>query len=468
VFTRSILSNYLGSLAGLGISKGLRFFAVALCVRMVGDFSWGEVVSTMAAFTFVGLLLDQGLGASSLLFRIRDRGADDRLLAMIPRSRAVATVVFLLALHAFHYAVHPLPPLARLYSLVLLPRAFAIDWWFHRRELFQFTLYIGSVRTLLFFLLALAFVGPGASAATVILAEMASETASVGFAWMLRRAAARRREAPGPEAPFGFRELLLFSTPFLAIGLLNAVQVSADVLILKFFFGEKTVAQYDVGARIGFLYFFLGASVIQIIRPKLSRLHGEGNEAALRSVLGACSTLLLLLSAAFLIPSLYFAEPILKFSFGFDQEVSVATFRWAALWVGTTFMTMLCSDTLLSLGKRRRYLQAAALCAGVNIAANLVLLRFLDGHAAIFAKILAELAFMSASLRSLPAGLGAVVWKLVRQQLLVLFAFVATYFAAAWLDKPRLGLVVSLCLLAFVAVRGGFFSRATFAVFRQN
>lgn len=468
MFSRSILSNYLGSVAGLAISKGLRFFAVALCVRMVGDYSWGEVVSTLAAFIFVGLLLDQGLGASALLFRLRDRAADDRLLALIPRCRLLATVVFLVGLHGFHYAIHPLPPLVRLYSLVLIPRAFAIDWWFQRRELFQFTLYVASARTLLFFALALLFVKPGASAATVVLAEMASEGASIGVAWLLRGSAGRGHTASVAEAPFRLRELLVFSLPFLAVGLLNAVQASADVLILKFFLGEKAVARYDVGARVGFLYFFLGASVIQIIRPKLTRLHAAGDMGTLGTVLEASSSLLLLLSSFFLVPSLYFAEPLLRLSFGYDQGLSVHTFRWAALWVASTFMTMLCADTLLSLGRRRDYVRGAAFCAVVNLAANVILIRTTSGYGAIFAKVLAEFAFMAFSLRLLPADLRARLRRPLTFQILTLSAFVAIYLAAARAGRPMLGLSLSLCLLALVVLRGGFFSRATLAVFRQN
>src|SRR5690606_22180793 len=115
------------------------------------------------------------------------------------------------------------------------------------------------------------------------------------------------------------------------------------------------------GLKVAILYFFVGAAVVQIIRPKLARLNLAGEVATIGRVLRTSSGALMLVSGLLLIPSLYFSEEIVSLLFGYDREVSSFTFRWAGLWVGTSFLTILCADTLLSLGRRRDYVKGALL-----------------------------------------------------------------------------------------------------------
>ncbi len=468
MISRSILSNYLGSLFGLAVSKGLRFAGVVYCIRMVGDYTWGQTVSTIALLSFLAFIIDQGLSGSPLLYHLRSRVADARLLRMISGYRLSMAVLFVAAIHLFHRVIVPLDELVLVYAFVLIPRALAVDWWFHRREQYQVTTYIASVRTLVFFGLVLVFVRPGAGAETLLFIEMAAEAVSIAFGYIMMRfsRAGATPDETGPE--FGLGDLLRFSFPFLLIALLNQVQVSMDIVLLRFFLGSEVTAQYDVGIKIGFLYFFVGATFVQIIRPKLTRLYQTGDLARVGHILRTTSSLLLLAGSLLLLPSFYFSGDIISLLYNRDGGLPAFVFQWAALWVGVSFMTMLGTDTLLSLGKRRFYLYAAGVCAVVNIAGNLVLLQVFGGHGAIFAKILSEAAFLVAALAFIPREVRSTFAASLGFQFLVLAGFVVVLLGSAAFDAPMAGFALSLAGCGLIVWRGRVFSHETFAVLRDN
>jgi len=467
LISRSILSNYLGSGIGLSVSKGLRFLGIVLCVRMVGYYTWGQVVSTLAIFSFVNFVIDQGLSGAPLLFHLQNRAADKRLWFLISMYRLATACLLIALLYLIHAFIHPLDKLILLYSFVLIPRALGIEWLFHRRELYQVILYIGSIRTALFFLCVLLFVRSGVSAERIVLIEMVSEAASIALGYLIRglgRLHGEKTEVP----QFGIRELLVFSFPFLIVGVLNNVQLSADVLFLRFLRGNEMVALYDIGSKIGFLYFFLGATIIQIIKPKLTRLYQGNDVKRMGAILRMTSAILLLLSTVFLIPSFYFSSELIGLLFRSKQPLTVFVFRWAAVWVTISFMNMLCSDTLLSLGRRKDYVRGALICALSNIGATLLLITLFSGYGVIFGRIIAEAVFLIVCFFRIPSEIRREISASLFLQVSVLAGFLALYSGSILLGHRFgwLGVSVAGCLL--IGFFGKVFTRETLALLRDN
>ena len=467
MFSRSILSNYLGALFGLALSRGLRFVGVVYCVRVVGDFTWGQTVSSLAIVSFLTLLMDQGLGASPLLFRLRERAADARLMRLISGYRLAMAAGILVTLHVVHRLMVPLDALVLTYALVLLPRALAIDWWFQRRELYQFTTYIASVRTLAFFLLAVTFVRPGAGAEVILYIEIASEAAAILFSRLLARRAAPVADVVDAE-PFGIGTLVRFSLPFLLIAVLNNIQGLGDILFLRLFAGNVDTAHYDMGMKVSMLYFFVGATLVQVLRPKLTRLHQTGDASRVILLLHTASAQLMLASSLLLLPSLYFAEPLIRMLYGRDVPLAAFVFQWGPLWVGVSFVTILTADTLLSLGRRKAYVVGAFVAALTVVAVNAVLVPRFGGHGPVFAKVLAELAFLTVAIRCLPRELVSGYRGGLFLQLGSLALLVGMYAVSHAAGVPLLGLAGSLAFLAAVAWKRRVFSRGTLAVLREN
>jgi len=435
---------------------------------MVGNYTWGQATSTLAIFSFLTFFIDQGLGSSPLLFHLQDRTVDKRLLFLLSFYRTSMAALFIAALYLIHYAFHPLDKLILIYAFVLIPRALSVDWWFLRRELYQITLYIASIRTLLFLFLVMLLVRHGTHAKVLVSIEMLSEAASVIFGYVAILGLSRNKTQKEPAFEFGIRELLIFSFPFLIIGLLNTVQSSLDIVFLRFFRGSEVVAQYDIGSKIGFLYFFLGATVIQIIKPKLTRLYHEKDTQRMGSILRTTSAILVLLSSCFLLPSLYFPSELIGLFFKKNQDLTIFVFRWAALWVSISFLTMLCSDTLLSLGRRRDYVRGAWLCAFTNIFANFILLQLFSGYGAIFAKIISEVSFLGFSLFWLPPDIRKEISDALIFQLSVLAVLIGLYGLSILCGYKLVWLSISLGICVALGFFGKVFTRATLVILREN
>lgn len=467
MFKKSIFSNYMGSLAGLIVSKGLRFFAVVLCVRTVGEYSWGQSVSTIALVSFIAFLVDQGLGSSPFLYHLSSRSADRRLLKLISFYRVGVALALIAAVQAFHYWVHPVDPFLRLYIWVLVPRALNVDWWFVRRQLFQVTLFVGSVRTLLFLGFVVLWIRPHSGASALLWAEMTTEGASIALSYLLVRF--KRREDEGEPPAIGLRDLLVFSFPFLFVGVLNTVQTSMDVIVLRFLQGNKAVASYDIGTKLGFLYFFSGATMVQILRPKLTLLHQEErNFRQIGVLLRVTSSVLLLLTALFMIPSFFFSSEVMRLVFNSPVKMTASVFQWVALWVGVSFMTMLCADTLLSLGRRRDYVRGAFVCAVCNIAGNFILIHFFSGYGAIIAKVLSEAVFLVLAFLWLPSELRREIQGSLSFHMAIVAVLVSFCLLSGFLGHREVWVALSILVAGWATYKEKVFSRETLAILRKN
>src|SRR5690606_1089669 len=92
-FSTSILSNFFWSVLNTVLSRGLRLVAITLCVRQMGAESWGEVASTVALLSLVGLLVSQGLTGLPQIFRVNERELDRPLLLNICAYRLLMAVL---------------------------------------------------------------------------------------------------------------------------------------------------------------------------------------------------------------------------------------------------------------------------------------------------------------------------------------------------------------------------------------
>gem|GEM_PF-4322736 len=396
----SIFHNYFWSLLNLGVSKGLRFAGIVLCVRQIGIINWGQVASALVAVTFIGFLVDQGLSGTPQVYKVQDRSLDWVLVRTISRYRFTLAVIVISLLHVGRIFWAFPSALVLTYSYVLLARSLAIDWIFHRREKYHLTLLINTVRTVVFFSLVALVLAKKSTPATVIAIEIASETIGLIFSYALvGRLGISADSIPGR---LPLKALLLFSLPILLTGTMDTALGSADILVLKSLTGYDETGQYDIGGKIGMFYFFLGATLIQIILPKLARLHAAADVKNMREILAATGKILLLLGTALLIPSFYFARELVTLFFKQDNSLTIFVFQWIPIWVYVTPLTMLNVVVLLATNRRKDYLIGGVLAAAVNVGANFAMISFYGGRGAVFARFASESVLLVYSFSRLP------------------------------------------------------------------
>lgn len=466
----SILKNVAWSTFFLVFSKVIRFIAIAYCVRKLGTYSWGEIAATLVTVGFLYYAVDQGLGTAPTLHKVGDRTLDGIFLKRIGLYRFCMAILIIAGVHLFDRLVFPLNPLVLLYSFALAPRALSLDWWFQRREMFHISTGMSCLRIVLFFLGTIAFVKQGDSPRIVLYLELGVEILGCLAGYLLYL---KRREKPsGPILSavdmLGYADLVRIAFPYFIIGLLNTIHQSVDIVFLQHMCGFKDVGEYDMGYRIGVFLFFVGGGIVQVLRPKLARMYGEGRHESISDVLASTAKILAALGCIFMIISLYFADEIISLVFKDAGPLTLFVFRWAPVWVATSFMTILCADTLLSLGEKSRYLRGALFCALANIGANFLLIGHFGARGAIFATLFAEAVFFAYSFAWLPASLRKPIANSLIAQICAIGAILLLFLASTHWGSKTPFLLASLAVFAAMITIQGTVKRKTLSVLSRN
>lgn len=466
IFGSSILSNASWSAFHVAASKLVRFAAVAVCVRFVGSYSWGRVAATLVTMTFLYFLVDQGTGMLPQLHKVGRRSLDRELFAKITRYRLAMAALVVTGIQLYHRFIHPLDSLLLLYSFILIPRALNLDWWFQRRELLHLSMGIVTLRTAVYCGLVFVLLPIHRRPEWVVGLDLVAEAAGLAASYLLMRRIRGPAEA-GP-AELTYAALIRLSLPLALVGVLNTVHQSVDILFLKGMCGYEAVGEYDIGYRMGSFLFFLGAAVVQAIRPKLARLGEGGDLSRMGDMLSVCSGFLMFLGCCFLTASLNFSSPILQLLFGSSGELTRFVFQMVPLWVGLSFMTILCADTVLALGKRRSYLKGAILCAACNMVGNYLLIRGFGPKGSVFATVGAEAVFFAYSFFALPQEIRSKLAAPLGLQIAGYGAVTAAYFSMRWLGLPAVSAVICAAVPAALSLKVGLFRRRTFAFLVEN
>ncbi|HKP95105.1 MAG TPA: oligosaccharide flippase family protein [Fibrobacteria bacterium] len=466
---RSVLGNFAWSSLYVILGRGIRFAAIAYCVRMLGAEGWGQVVSTFVIVAFLNFPMDQGLGLVPALYRVGDASLDGAFLRKITVYRTCMALGLIAGIQAWQGWSHSLNPLIPLFALALLPRAWNLDWWFQRQHLYRLAMGIAAAKALLFAGGIALALNAGAGPKAVVAVELGTEFAGAALGYALYRIH-RLPAVPGDAVASGlrYRLLLRLGMPLLLIGILNTVHQSIDVVFLKHMCGYGVVGEYDVGYKIGYFLFFLGGTIVQIIRPRLAGMRESGRSAEIGGVLKSISGLLSCLGAAFMIFSFYFSEWAVSFIFGQRTDLSRFVFQWAPLWVASAFMTILCADTLLSLGMKSRYIQGALLCAAVNVLGNYFLIEAFGGYGSLFATVGAELAFLGFSLWALPADIRGRLSGTFMAQASAYACLIAIFLATRRDASGLTGLGLSLVCYGFLLGLRKPFAKSALAALRAG
>jgi O-antigen/teichoic acid export membrane protein len=243
---------------------------------------------------------------------------------------------------------------------------------------------------------------------------------------------------------------------------------SADILVLRHLRGFEETGQIDIGGKVGMTYFFLGATLIQIILPKLARLHGAGETERMKQILTSTGKALLMLGTALMIPSFYFSHELLQLIFKRAYPLTEFVFQWLPVWVYVTPLTMMNMTLLLATNRRKDYLLGTALSAVVNVGGNFLLIRWMGGGGVVIARFISEGIFLIYSFLRLPPAFrqgrfrdsGIYFANLAAQ--LILFRLCAAY------GHRALFLCLALALFAAVVVAQRTLTRSTLSVLVQN
>lgn len=392
----TIFANLAWSLFSMGGIKLFRFFSVILTARILGMESWGHITTALIIVGFIGFIVDQGVSAVPSYHRVGDLRADRSLFQNVFLFRLSTSILAIGFIHLVDHFWQFSHPYLVFYSWVLLPRALSAEWFFQRKEKFHFGQIILFVKNVFFLLGVLIWLPEYPTPKTILLFDIGTEViagvTSIILAWLLLP------EKNTKDDHIPAFHLFRLGYPFLLMGVLTSLHQNLDTVMISWFKNSSDAGEYDMGYRFGIFAYMLGATIILIVRPKLSRFFANNDRQSAATILEAVGNVLSPMALGIFIVGLHFPQALFVKLFPSNPEITRWVFQWMPIWIALSFINSMTADTLNCMNLKRAYLWGAFLCASTNIAGNLMLIPFFSGFGAIFSTILAEAVFLGFAL----------------------------------------------------------------------
>jgi len=315
---------------GVFVSKALPYVYRVMMARWLGPEQYGLFSMAFSAFMIAMFFGKLGLpqGINRFISKYRGVGDDPRVRGTIrsafqitlPASVLTGGVIFLaaplLGRHVFHEP--GVVPLLRIFAVAIPLRTFLKDITvmfeaFKRMDYFSLVEHIVQSALLVLMTAALIHAGFGVIGAAAAYALSIATAGALGF-YLLQ---ARVFPVFGDAVPVR-RELVAYSLPLFASGMIGTISGDIDNIMLGYFANTAAadVGVYNAAMPTGRLIQALGIPFGTVIFPIVSERLGRGDEAEARRLMHATLrwTLAVVLPATLLL--ILFSSPVLRLLFG--------------------------------------------------------------------------------------------------------------------------------------------------------
>lgn len=366
--------------------------ATALLTRRLGASGFGELAFATAITTYLVLVPNaalQNLGSRAVARAVGDA---PRIVASVTKVRLAFSAVAITAVSLLAFALPwsaTIKALIALSGLAIVPQALNAAWGYKALER---TLPVGlalATAQLVYLLAVLGFVHRSEDLLRVPVAQAAGELCAAGMLLALVCKGWRSSS---------FREgvvILRGAGTVVTNGLLRAVIVTADIVLLGLLASSEQVGLYSAAYRVCFLLAAIAASAHIVFQPSLIRAHDDPARAS--SVLSgaiwmACAVGLPLVAGGIIV-----APDLLALLFGEPYRAAHLAFR--ILLASSLLLFLHGTMTAAYLARHRLGLQTAVLgsAAAVNLGLNVILIGPLGIVGAAVATVSAELVILIGS-----------------------------------------------------------------------
>jgi O-antigen/teichoic acid export membrane protein len=327
--------------------------------------------------------------------------------------------------------------------------------FFYAHERMSYVLVLGVLRVTLNAVVGIGAALAGFGARGILWGFLAVETlvAAFAFYWVRRRLGVRFTRPPARAFP----NLLWRSLPFGLNGIFITIYMQLHYSLLSFFAGDAATGIYAAAAKLVTFLCFIPSALTQALYPYLSRLaagaEGDPGKAAARSI-----RYLALLSFPAAVYIFLRAGAIIDLAYGAGYGEAAHLLAVLALTLPFVFASYPAAVALNAVRRERANTAVAAGGAGVNVAANLVLIPLWGPLGAAAAFLAAESAQSVARLALLRVWLGrlGLLNTLARVVPAAAAMALATYVTRAlplYAEIPALAAVYAGCAVLTGAVR---------------
>jgi O-antigen/teichoic acid export membrane protein len=387
---RTVFFSFMRLATGEVFGRMATFALFAYISRQFGVEILGIVALAQTVASYVMEVSDQGLKLIGARLLARNAALIGYLVPFVLKRRAALTAIAVLLGSA--YAVFgPIPAGARacvlVFSLAVIPYAFALDWVAWGLGHFGALAVWRSGVSILYVALAIVAMRwtmrPIASIAGANIVSAVVGAVFLGMLWQLRWRT--KANAASPEALAKAANELRPSSVF-SLGvanLLNLVFMNADILLLGAMTGTREVGRYSSACKPLYIIFTGFWLLTDALYPHLAK--AEGSARAQRTLLGALVLLAVGASAVALALEML-APQILTIIYG-STLGAAGLFRVLLIALPIDFCFSLLWTVLVSRGYQRPVLYSLGAAAAVNVLANLWFIPRFQAEAAAWATV---------------------------------------------------------------------------------
>jgi teichuronic acid biosynthesis glycosyltransferase TuaH len=436
--------------AAQAMSLGLGFVVWAYAARVLRTAKFGEIQIGIAIGTYLALLATVGLVPLGIA-EFRKQLEPRRYVAQLQRIRVTHTLLIFAGLGAAAWAMPSIVPFAVVAAAAsvvvrqLWPEWADIALGAARRVVLVRVVYFAAVLAATVLLVA----GPrDASRFGAILAGAA--VVAMAPAWFLTRRQLRasslsppdEKEAPKVNWPVQWRRTMRRAVPLGAGDVLGQLLANADLLMLGALATTQAVAFYGAAYRIIFAIQGVGVALryasLRVLASHVGT-HEQREEFEQRLI-----RLTLLAATAAAAAAVVVSHEVIAAVYGSNYASSTPLLRVLVWTWPLDFAGAIALNFLIVRGRRRHYVTAMGTAAGVNVAANALVIRNFGaiGAAVVIVLSLALLLVMALRFGGYSAG-----WSLVGVGLLITVGFGSSAFGS----RVPADVLVAVCVTVAVA-----------------
>lgn len=373
---QTIAKNTFWLFAGQMISRLLRAAIVIYAARILGAASWGAFSYALGIAAFLTIFSDIGINALIVKEASRNPELKDKYLSTAFFSKLGLLSVFILATIIFFPFLTRMEEAAAIMPILVFVFAFdtlrelgsALSRSLEKMEI-EAGIHIFT--NLAIVVLGFLFLGMARTSQSLALAYAVGS--GIGLLAIIYTLRAHFKNIFRNFDKSLVKEIFLTAWPFGLMGLMGAIMLNTDIIMLGWLRSAEEVGYYSAAQKPIQLLYVLPALLASSIFPVLARLT-KSNPQEARFLLSKYVKLVIALSVPIAIIGLLFAGPIISLLFGTEYAPAVMSFRILILTILVVYPSSILGNAIFAYDHQKSFVGFVAVSAIGNVVFNLALI----------------------------------------------------------------------------------------------
>jgi O-antigen/teichoic acid export membrane protein len=412
---QTIAKNTFWLFFGQTAGRLLRAVIVIYAARILGAAGWGAFSYAMGAAAFLTIFSDIGINALITRETSRNPQLKNQYLATAFFIKIGLLILLIIGVAAFFPYLTNLPEAAAIMPIVIFIFAFdtlrelgsAVSRALEKMEIESLTqIFTNFIIVILGFL----FLALKPDAKTLALAYAFGSGLGLAAIFYILKIPIRNFWADFKSGLI--KPILAGAWPFGLIGLMGAVMLNTDIIMLGWLRSAAEVGYYSAAQKPIQLLYVLPTLLASSIFPIMARF-AKTNPTLIKNILEKYAALAILTAAPIAILGLVSAQPIIALLFGSEYLPAVAAFKILLLTVLIVFPSTILTNAIFAYDRQKSFVIFAASAFIGNIVFNFLLIPPLGIKGAAISTILTQLITNGLIWRKIQKISGAAIWSRV-------------------------------------------------------